>query len=299
MKPKFPFHQVDVFCSDKETAYLGNPVAVITIPSGHVVSDADMQKFACWANLSETTFLLPPTHPDADYQLRIFTKSRELPFAGHPTLGSCHAWLESGGQPKNNDVIVQQCAKGLIKIRRNCREGTLAFEAPPLNRSGPLSLTELDTVVKALRLNASDVVAHSWCANGPSWMGLLLPSATRVLSIRPDYGLLGHMDVGVIGPIGKGDDDDNHDGFDFEVRAFVSLDEGGEDPVCGSLNASLAQWLIGSGRAPASGYVARQGTVLGRKGRVSASVDASSASSSPVVWIGGMCITCIKGEVQI
>jgi predicted PhzF superfamily epimerase YddE/YHI9 len=140
-------------------------------------------------------------------------------------------------------------------------------------------------------------VAHSWCANGPSWMGLLLPSADHVLSIRPDYGLLGHMDVGVIGPIGKDDDD----GFDFEVRAFMSLDEGGEDPVCGSLNASLAQWLIGSGRAPASGYVVRQGTALGRKGRVSASVDSSSASSSSssVLWIGGMCITCIKGEVQI
>ena len=218
--------------------HLGNPVAVVTLETGMNVSTSAMQNFARWTNLSETTFLCPPTKSEADYLLRIFTPSRELPFAGHPTLGSCHAWLESGGIPKDKNFIIQECAKGLIKLRRTA-EGMLSFEAPPLNRDGPLSTVDLHTVTRALRLNASDIVAHSWCDNGPHWMGVLLKSSDKVLQIDPDYSILGDWDLGIIGPnLHK---TSNGDDFDFEVRAFCggSL-EGKEDPVTGSLNASLA-----------------------------------------------------------
>jgi PhzF family phenazine biosynthesis protein len=277
MDPR-PFCQVDVFTA---TPLLGNPVAVIE--DGNGLATEQMHAFTAWTNLSEATFLLPATTDAADYRVRIFCPGRELPFAGHPTLGTCHAWLAAGGQPRS-DIIVQECGAGLVRIRREA--DVLAFAAPPLRRRGPLDEVDVERIAAGLGLERSDIVDHQWCDNGPGWQAVLLESADQVLAIKPDPQLLADLDVGVIGPHSSGD-------IDYEVRAFFPGNSGlTEDPVTGSLNAALAQWLIGSGRAPET-YLAAQGTALGRAGRVHVMREGED------IWIGGRCVTVISGEVRI
>jgi PhzF family phenazine biosynthesis protein len=272
------FRQVDVFTT---VPYAGNPVAVVL--DGDGLDDELLQRFASWTNLSETTFVLPPENPAADYRLRIFTPTNELPFAGHPTLGSCHAWLEAGGTPKGDGVVVQECAAGLVPIRDV--DGGRAFVGPPLVRSGPVDEATMARVVEFLGVDEGAVVDSNWVDNGPGWLGVLLDSADTVLSLRP--GSI-DLDVGVVGPHPAGGP------ADVEVRAFFPV--GGEireDPVTGSLNASLAQWLLGSGRLQAP-YTARQGAVLGRDGRISITRDADGR-----IWTGGGAVTCVTGEVDL
>jgi PhzF family phenazine biosynthesis protein len=281
------FQQVDVFTA---VPYLGNPVAVVL--DGRGLTTEQMQSFTRWTNLSEATFVLPPEHPEADYKLRIFYPAAELPFAGHPTLGSCHAWLQAGGKPKGAD-IVQECGVGLVRIRRD--GDRLAFAAPPLRKSGPLPEEDVALIARGLGVPRTDIVAHAWCDNGPNWRGVMLRDAAQVLALRPDAAVLAGLDVGVVGPRGKvGVVGARDDDCAFEVRAFFPGNNGmTEDPVTGSLNAALAQWLIGAGMAPER-YIASQGTALGRAGRVFAERDASGA-----FWIGGSSITCIEGQVQL
>jgi PhzF family phenazine biosynthesis protein len=284
-----PFKQVDVFTS---TAYRGNPVAVVL--DGEGLSTEQMQDFTDWTNLSEATFVLPPTHAGADYRLRIFCPGRELPFAGHPTLGSCHAWLEAGGQPQGEHVV-QECGVGLVKLKREGRQ--LAFAAPPLRKSGPLPEEDVALIARGLGIRRSDIVGHAWCDNGPKWRGVLLRSADQVLALKPDGGILAGLDVGVVGPRGKVGvvgSRDTDDECAFEVRAFFPGNNGiTEDAVTGSLNAALAQWLIGAGIAP-DHYVASQGTALGRAGRVHVQRDPAGDT-----WIGGASVTCITGRVVL
>jgi len=272
------FSQVDVFT---DRPLRGNPVAVVHDGTG--LSPQEMQDFTDWTNLSEATFLLPPTDPSADYRVRIFCPGRELPFAGHPTLGTCHAWLEAGGEPQG-DVVVQECGAGLIRIRRD--DGVLSFAAPPLQRSGPLEEESVVRIAAGLGLRREDIVDHQWCDNGPGWQAVLLESADQVLEITPDPAILAGLDIGVVGPREHGD-------TDFEVRAFFPGNSGlTEDPVTGSLNAALAQWLIGSGRAPET-YLAAQGTAMGRAGRVHVLREGGD------IWIGGRCVTVISGDVTL
>lgn len=284
-----PFKQVDVFT---ETPYRGNPLAVVLDAEG--LSDAEMQHFTNWTNLSEATFLLPPTQPGADYRVRIFCPGRELPFAGHPTLGSCHAWLEAGGRPRGEHVV-QECGVGLVKLRRSA--GQLAFAAPPLRKSGPLAEEEVALIARGLGISRGDIVDHAWCDNGPNWRGVLLKSAEQVLALKPDAAVLAGLDVGVVGPRGKvGVVGSRPQGDDcaFEVRAFFPGNNGmAEDPVTGSLNAALAQWLIGAGIAPQR-YIASQGTALGRAGRVHVERDDAGET-----WIGGASVTCVEGQVRL
>ena len=273
-----PFRQVDVFATEP---YRGNPVAVVLESDG--LTDEQMQRFARWVNLSETTYLLPPAAPDADYRVRIFTPSQELPFAGHPTLGTCHAWLANGGTPRRQDVIVQECAAGLIDIQRT--PDGLAFAAPPLLRDGPVDEPMLDRIAAALGIGQSDIVDASWADNGPGWVAVLLGSAEEVLALRP--GRL-DIDLGVAGPYPPGSPEA------FEVRAFFPVDGVPyEDPVTGSLNAAIAPWLLRTGRAAAP-YVVSQGTVLGREGRVHISADQRGA-----IWVGGSTHTCVSGQVDM
>ncbi len=285
-----PFQQVDVFTA---TPFLGNPVAVVLDGTG--LDTGQMQRFTDWTHLSEATFVLPPTHAEADYRLRIFCPGRELPFAGHPTLGSCHAWLEAGGQPKGDDVV-QECGAGLVRLRR---DGTrLAFAAPPRVRSGPLDEPDLALIARGLRVDRSDILHHAWCDNGPGWRGVMLRDARRVLELRPDAAVLSGLFVGVAGPRGKvGVVAPRTDGDDcaFEVRAFFPGHGGfAEDPVTGSLNAALGQWLIGAGLAPTR-YIASQGTVLGRAGRVHVERDEATGT----VWVGGDSVTCVTGQARL
>jgi PhzF family phenazine biosynthesis protein len=275
---QFAFHQVDVFASQP---LKGNPLAVVT--GADSLTGAQMAAFANWTNLSETTFLLQPTTPDADYRVRIFTPSRELPFAGHPTLGSCHVWLAAGGVPKG-EAVVQECGAGLVRIRRV--QDQLAFAAPPLLRAGPLAPEILASVAAGLHLAPDAIVASNWVDNGPGWLGVKLASRTAVLAIRPDYAALAGLRVGVVGPWNPAADGP---AAQFEVRAFTA---GYEDPVTGSLNASLAQWLIGAGMAPPR-YTASQGTVLGRAGRV------QIEQAGGEIWVGGVTTTCIAGTVTL
>lgn len=298
-----PFRQVDVFTA---TPYAGNPLAVVLDGTG--LDEAAMQRFARWTHLSETTFLLPPTDAAADYRVRIFTPGGEMRFAGHPTLGSCHAWLEAGGRPKAADRIVQQCAVGLVPIRRDGQR--LAFAAPPLVRSAP-SPTLLAKVAAALGLKARQVVAAQLLDNGTVWLGLLLNDADTVLALSPDHRVLaelGHK-VGVAGiPAPPGDAPaligrSNREARAFarvaeptaglEVRAFAASVGIEEDPVTGSLNASLAQWLVADGHLPEH-YLATQGQSLGRAGRIHVTRDAQAQ-----VWVGGDSITCIDGNVRL
>jgi PhzF family phenazine biosynthesis protein len=290
------FKQVDVFTA---VAYKGNPLAVVLDGAG--LSTEQMQHFTNWTNLSECTFLLPPTDASADYKVRIFCPGRELPFAGHPTLGTCHAWLEAGGKPKG-EFIVQECGIGLVRIKR---DGTrLAFAAPPLIKSGALDEADVALIARGLGIARSDIVAHAWCDNGPNWRGVMLRSAEQVLALKPDAAILAGLDIGVVGPRGKvgvvgaqaaGDETQFEEGLTthFEVRAFFPGNNGmAEDPVTGSLNAALAQWLIGAGIAPPR-YVAAQGTALARAGRVHVSQEGAD------IWIGGASVTCIDGKVLL
>ncbi|MET1066203.1 MAG: PhzF family phenazine biosynthesis protein [Arthrobacter sp.] len=274
-----PFRQVDVFSSEP---YRGNPLAVVVDAEG--LSAGGMQQFANWTNLSETTFLLPPTDPRADYRVRIFTGSEEFPFAGHPTLGSAHAWLAAGGTPRQDGMLVQECGAGLVRIKRD--GARLAFAAPPLTRSGPVEEADLKRVAAGLRLPREALLDASWLVNGPDWIGVLLESAELVLAIRPDFAAMAGLKVGVIGPHPDGSE------VDFEVRTFIPGDAAAEDPVTGSFNAGAAQWLIRSGRAPAS-YRAAQGTALGRAGRVH--VDAVGDD----IWVGGSAVSCVEGTVRL
>jgi PhzF family phenazine biosynthesis protein len=274
-----PITYVDVFT---KTPYRGNPVAVVHDAAG--LSTEQMQLFAKWTNLSETTFLLPPSEPGADYHVRIFTPVAELPFAGHPTLGTCHAWLAAGGSPASSDGVVQQCGAGLVRIRHGSG-GLLAFAAPPLVRSGPVDESLLNDVVKTLGIDASAVVDSAWVDNGPGWLAVLLGSAEEVLAVRPSYL---DQDIGVVGLYPPGSPSA------YEVRAFFPVAGAlREDPVTGSLNASLAQWLLGNGRVSAP-YVASQGTALGWAGRAHIDQD-----DDGTIWVGGGTVTCVSGEVQI
>lgn len=279
---KLPFQQVDVFSSQP---LRGNPLAVVA--GADALSDAQMAAFARWTNLSETTFLLRPTAPEADYRVRIFTTVNELPFAGHPTLGSCHAWLRSGGVPRQGDTVVQECGVGLVRIRRD--GGRLAFAAPPLLRTGELDAELATRIARGLGIAPEGIVASQWVDNGPGWAAVMLRSRAEVLALKPDQALLSGMKLGVAAPW-----DPSRDGAEaqIEVRAFVPGEGVAEDPVTGSLNAGLAQWLIGSGLAPAS-YVASQGAALGRAGRVY--VDQVGAD----IWIGGATATYISGTVDL
>lgn len=281
------FAQVDVFTA---TPYLGNPVAVVLDGTG--LSTEAMQAFTDWTHLSEATFVLPPTQPGADYALRIFCPGRELPFAGHPTLGSCHAWLDAGGMPQGTEVV-QECAVGLVRIRRDGQR--LAFAAPPLRRSGPLPEDEVLRIAQGLGLARKDILHHAWCDNGPQWRGVMLASAQQVLALQPNAQILAGMEVGVVAPLDQASQQSTNGPAEaFEVRAFFP-GHGGltEDPVTGSLNAALGQWLIGAGLAP-SHYVARQGTALGRAGRVHVQSDALGQ-----VWVGGESVVCIQGHVSL
>jgi PhzF family phenazine biosynthesis protein len=273
------FAQVDVFGAEP---FLGNPVAVVV--DGDGVSDASMAAFARWTNLSETTFLLPPTSPEADYRLRIFTPRRELPFAGHPTLGSAHAWLATGGVPRDAGVLVQECAAGLVRLR--VTDGAIAFAAPPRQRTGPVDEPTLARAAAALGLAREEILGHEWADNGPGWLALRLESAERVLAIRPESARLGGLAVGVVGPHPAGAE------CAFEVRAFIPDAGVAEDPVTGSLNAGIAQWLIGAGLAPER-YVAAQGTAMGRAGRVLVERVGDD------VWIGGATATLVEGTVRL
>lgn len=273
-----PFRQVNVFSAN---ALLGNPLAVVH--EADALAEAQMAALARWTNLSETTFLSAPKDPRADYRVRIFTPSGELPFAGHPTLGSCHAWLAAGGRPRDANVVVQECGVGLVRIRRD--NARLEFAAPPLRKTGPLEADVLARIVEALRLAPADVEAHQWVDNGPRWRAVLLRSASRVLAIKPQWAALAGLEVGVVGPLPPG-----HEAA-FEVRAFIG-DGSYEDPVTGSLNASLAQWLIPAGLAPAA-YVSSQGTALGRAGRV------YLRHSDGTVWVGGDVVDVVEGHIDL
>ncbi len=279
-----PYKQVDVFTG---TPYLGNPLAVVL--DGSDLSGTQMQSFARWTNLSETTFVLPPADPKADYQVRIFTPGGEMPFAGHPTLGSCHAWLEAGGKPKAKGFVVQQCGVGLVKIRRE--HDRLAFGAPAMKRSAP-SATLLARVARAMGLKAGQIIAAQLLDNGTAWLGLLLDDPSTVLQLTPIFPELKELGqkVGVVAlkttPVAP-------DTAGVEVRGFAPHMGINEDPVTGSLNASLAQWLIADGHAPGR-YVATQGACLDRAGFVFIERDASGQ-----VWVGGQSVTCIAGTATI
>ena len=276
------FRQVDVFT---DRAGWGNPLAVVLDGSG--LDDAAMQRFAAWTNLSETTFVLPPTRPDCDYRVRIFTPGGELPFAGHPTLGTCHAWLAQGGVPRDGAFVVQECAVGAVRIRRGAA-GRLAFAAPECRRSAPAP-ARLAEVAQALGLQPRQIVAAQLLDNGPVWLGLVLDSRETVLALEPDHARLKQLGakVGVVAvPADPAAEP-------LTVRAFAAPIGVHEDPVTGSLNASLAQWLIGEGRVPPA-YVASQGERLDRAGRVYLERDGGGQ-----VWVGGDVADCVLGTVQI
>jgi PhzF family phenazine biosynthesis protein len=262
----------------------GNPVAVVL--DGEGLDTTAMQQFARWMNLSETTFVLPPSGPGADYRVRIFTPAAELPFAGHPTLGTCHAWLAAGGATREPGVAIQECAAGLVPVRQTEREdGSLAFAAPPVLRDGPVDDGLLDRIAGMLAVSRAEIVDAEWADNGPGWVAVLLKDADAVLAARPT-GV--DIDLGLAGLYPPGSE------AAVEVRAFFPVNGNGvEDPVTGSLNASLAAWLLRTGRLTAP-YVASQGTVIGRRGRVQISADAAGA-----IWVGGRTATLITGEADL
>lgn len=277
-----PFRQVDVFSAEP---WLGNPLAVVHDADG--LSGTQMADFARWTNLSETTFLSAPSDPRADYRVRIWTIGGELPFAGHPTIGSAHAWLEAGGVPQG-DVIVQECGAGLVEVRRTPR---LGFAAPPLTRSGDVGAELRQRIVRALAVDETAVVDLAWADNGPGWVAVDLGTARAVLDVVPDIAAFADLKVAVIG---RHDETSASElGADVEVRAFYADGRDfGEDPVTGSANAALAQWLIGKGVLPDT-YVARQGSVIGRDGRVH--IEAVGGT----VWVSGDAVTRIEGSVDL
>ena len=272
------FQLVDVFA---ERPYSGNPLAVV-FEADELDSNA-MQKITRWLNFSETAFLLTPTHPSADYRVRIFTLDREMPFAGHPTLGSCHAWLSDGGHPRNDKEIIQECGAGLVSIRRS--DTALAFKAPTLIRSGPVDEAKVHEIAEFLKITRTQIVDAQWADNGPGWLVVLLDSAKSVLDLKPGRDYPKRLDLGVVGPYSAGSD------IKFELRAFFTDHSGAvlEDPVTGSLNASTAQWLIASGRVSAP-YTASQGTAVGREGRVFITSDKHDC-----IWVGGNTRTIFSG----
>ena len=272
------FSQVDVFA---EEMHFGNPVAVVHDADG--ISDEAMAAFARWTNLSETTFLLSPTTPEADYRLRIFTPGGELPFAGHPTLGSCHAWLAASDEGADRDRIVQECGVGLVEVRR--MDGALAFAAPERLRTGRLEAELLDQICDACGLSRDDIIDHQWVDNGPGWCAVRLASADAVLAVKPNMAALGKTCLGLVGPYGNGGV------ADFEVRAFVPDMGVPEDPVTGSLNASIGQWLMETGVA-ADRYVASQGTAIGRRGRIRLTKEGDR------LWVAGATRTSVSGTVE-
>jgi PhzF family phenazine biosynthesis protein len=276
---KLPFYQLDVFSA---VPFKGNPLAVIAEADG--LDEAQMQAIANWTNLSETTFLLRPNDATADYHVRIFTPTRELPFAGHPTLGSCHAWLALGHQPRG-ETVIQQCGAGLVRVKRD--GARLAFAAPPLQRSGEVAPELRSRIAASLGVGQPAIRAAQWIDNGPGWVAVMLGSRREVLELKHDAGVLPDQSLGVVAPW-----DAARDGSEaqFEVRAFMS--RGGEDPVTGSLNAGLAQWLIGAGLAKPR-YVAAQGTALGRAGRVHV------AQEGDTIWIGGDVAGCVAGTITL
>ncbi len=274
-----PFAQVDVFSAEP---YQGNPVAVVLEAGG--LTPEEMRQFAAWTNLSETTFVVPPSSADADYGVRIFTPNGELPFAGHPTLGTAHAWLENGGRTASDARVVQECEIGLVELQRE--ESRLSFRAPELLHSGDLDAATLEQVARALRIQSEQIVASQLVDNGPGWMAVQLASADEVLALEPDHVALTELMVGVVGAYPEGAE------LGFEVRGFAGRVGVPEDPVTGSLNAGLGQWLIGSGRAPAS-YEVGQGARVGRRGVVSV------RSHDGSVWVGGASVTCIRGTVLL
>ncbi|NLG20746.1 MAG: PhzF family phenazine biosynthesis protein [Actinomycetales bacterium] len=271
------FSQLDVFARHP---FRGNPLAVVHDAEG--IPDEELARFANWTNLSETTFLLPPTVPEADYRVRIFTPGEELPFAGHPTLGSARAWLAAGGVPHAEGEVVQECGAGLVRIRYDGAH--LAFAAPPFLRSGEVSDADLQRIVSALRIRPDQVRHAQWIDNGPGWVGVVLGSAEEVLALEPDFAAFGGLDIGVIGPHRPGGP------ADYEARAFVPGLGVNEDPVTGSLNAGFGVWLIGSGLAPET-FTVRQGTALGRAG------DVELRAADGEVWVGGEAHLRISGEV--
>ncbi|SNX83008.1 related to antibiotic biosynthesis protein [Melanopsichium pennsylvanicum] len=303
----YPFHQVDVFT---DTPYFGNPVAVVNCLDTSLVipTQKQMQRFATWTNLSETTFLLPPTDPSADYKLRIFTPVEELPFAGHPTLGSCHSFLHHLGSNKSTALLfsgdgklVQECGIGLVNLQISPDGNTIRFQAPEFIRHEPVEPTTVSRIVKALCLDPNDILEAYHIDNGPRWIGIKLGSAEQVLKInvnspRCDIASIRDLFLGFIGPYegGKNKDGEN---VASEVRAFV-FEDIGEDPVTGSLNAGFAKWLESTKESPADEYTVSQGTAIGRKGRISVKVDRSN-NDKPEIWIGGSCVVCIDGTVHI
>lgn len=273
------FHQIDVFTA---VPLKGNALAVVHDATG--LDDKSMGAFARWTNLSETTFLLPPSHPDADYRVRIFTPEGELPFAGHPTLGSCFAWLQAGGKPRSSSIVVQECPVGLVKIRQNGIR--LAFVAPPLLRTGDLDESTLFQIAASLGISREEIVRHQWVDNGPGWCVVMLNTAEQVRQLKPDFGRMGSLALGVIGRQSGGSE------TDFEIRAFVPSLSVPEDPVTGSLNAGVAQWMMREGLAPEH-YVVAQGTMLQRDGRVYLDKIAEE------IWVGGDVAICIEGQVTL
>ena len=306
----YPFHQVDTFT---DTPYFGNPVAVVNCldTSLAVPTQEQMQKFATWTNLSETTFLLPPT-PDsgADYRLKIFTPVEELPFAGHPTLGSCHSFLRHLGKARSSSLLaerdgnlVQECGIGLVALQVSPDASTVRFLAPDFLRHEPVDEATLARITKALCLDRSDIVDAYHIDNGPRWIGIKLKSADQVLKIDVnapscDIGSIRDLFLGFIAPYPGGKNAEG-ESVANEVRAFV-FEDIGEDPVTGSLNAGFAKWLESTGNSPADEYVNSQGTAIGRKGRISVKVDRSKVEKGkPEIWIGGSCVVCIDGVVHI
>jgi PhzF family phenazine biosynthesis protein len=272
------FSQVDVFGSGPCS---GNPVAVVLDAEG--MSEGEMQRFARWTNLAETTFVLPPARPEADYRVRIFTPVLELPFAGHPTLGTCHAWLQGGGEARGSGETVQECDAGLVRIKRDA--SGLAFAAPPLVRSGPASAEDTARVAAALGVDPGEMLAVEWVDNGPGWITALFESAERVLELRP--GAL-EFDLGAVGFHPPGSE------AAIELRAWAPVNGlAAEDPVTGSLNASVAQWLLGNGRLTAP-FVARQGNAIERAGRIEI-----SEGDDGTIWVGGRAETVIEGLVEL
>lgn len=282
------FAQVDVFSAEP---YRGNPVAVVLDAEG--LADEELRRIANWTNLSETVFLLPPEAPEADYRVRILTPARELPFAGHPTLGAARAWLDAGGTPRGRD-LVQECAAGLVTVRRDETAGALAFAAPPTVRSGPLDEADLDAAAAALGIAQEDVLAHQWVDNGPGWAALVLRDADAVLAVEPDPARMPGLKLGVLGAHGPSED------CAYEIRALGAGLGVSEDPVTGSLNASVAQWLlredVGAGLPGRDlrSWTVSQGTRLGRRGRV-----AVSADEDGTVWIGGAARTLFSGQALL
>lgn len=273
------YSEVDVFSTE---AYRGNALAVVH--DADDLSTEDMQRFANWTNLSETTFLLAPKSPRADYRVRIFSAKEELPFAGHPTLGSAKAWLDAGGSTGPDGMVIQECAAGLIPVR--VADGHMAFEAPPLTRYGPVEESLVHRIALILGISREQIIDASWLVNGPKWIGVRLSSAREVLGLRPDPGKLGDLEIGVVGPF------EPEGESQFEVRAFIGGDPVWEDAVTGSLNAGLARWMIDTGFA-APQYIASQGTVLGRQGRVHVCLH------NGAIWVGGHVTSCIGGSVRL